>query len=190
MSWTIVKVGGSLFDMPNLRDKLRAWLAQFGDNPVLLVPGGGSAADAIRFLDQTHQLGEEASHWLAIQAMSLNAHFLHALLPDTRLVSALSDLASTARGWFVLDALPFFRADEARSDHLPHGWNVTSDSLAVCVATILQAGELILLKSVDWSGNDWVDASCNGIVDPYFPEAMRQTHPSLRVRIVNARTWT
>jgi aspartokinase-like uncharacterized kinase len=187
MRWTIVKVGGSLYDWPELGERLRAWLITLDVERVLLVPGGGGTADVIRTLDRVHHLGEDASHWLAIRALSLNARFLQTLLPDAELV--VDPLAETP--WLgVLDAFPFCAADEQRADHLPHDWRVTSDSLAVRVAVVLQAAELILLKSRDWTDDDWPDAMEAGIVDAYFGEALQQASPVLQMRVVNLRTWT
>jgi 5-(aminomethyl)-3-furanmethanol phosphate kinase len=172
-SCTVVKVGGSLFDLPDLRQRLRGWLAQLDAARVLLVPGGGATADAIRAIDGVHRLGEEAAHWLAIQALSVNARLLRELLPDASLE--------------ILDPLPFFQADEENPDHLPHLWEVTSDSLAVRAATLVDARELILLKSVSWEGNDWAAASRVGVVDGYFARAVCAAHSSLRIRIINLR---
>ena len=187
-AWIVVKVGGSLFDLADLRARLTSWLAQLGEANVLIVPGGGGTADAIRILDRTHQLGEEASHWLAIQTLSINARFLQALLPMARIIAEIpTSLSSLASGWYVLDAVPFFRADELRSDHLPHVWQVTSDSLTMRVATLVKARELILLKSIDWQGDDWAEASRAGIVDGYFADALHQAPAGLRLRIVNLR---
>jgi 5-(aminomethyl)-3-furanmethanol phosphate kinase len=183
-TWIVVKVGGSLFDLPDFRPRLREWLAELGNINVLIVPGGGATTDAIRAFDRTHRLGEEASHWLAIQAMSVNARFLKALLPDANLVG---DVPVQENGqWYLLDALPFFQMDDSRPGHLPHRWQVTSDSLAVRAATLVNARELILLKSVDWLGNDWAEASRAGVVDEYFAQALRQA-PLLHVRVVNFR---
>src|SRR5207248_9110984 len=58
----VVKVGGSLYDLPDLADRLRRWLSALAAPRVLLVPGGGPTADVIRTFDQRHRLGEEASH--------------------------------------------------------------------------------------------------------------------------------
>src|SRR5271166_3401866 len=71
----VVKVGGSLFSMPDLAQRLRRWLAQAGPR-ILLVPGGGAAADVVREFDKCHSLGEEASHWLALWSLRLNAELL------------------------------------------------------------------------------------------------------------------
>jgi aspartokinase-like uncharacterized kinase len=198
----IVKVGGSLFDLPDLRHRLRAFLSQLGEAKILFVPGGGATADAIRAFDAVHQVGEEAAHWLAIRALSLNAGLLHGLLPEARIVAEIpgtvakhmpraSALASGATGvcqrWYILDPFPFFREDERRDDHLPHDWHVTSDSLAVRVATLANAADLLLLKSTAWSGSNWTDAAEAGIVDSYFARALRQAPASLRIRLVNFR---
>lgn len=114
----VVKVGGSLFDLPNLRTRLRSWLVAewnsgFG---VVLVPGGGRTVDAVRELDRRHQLGEETLHWLALRALSLHAHFLASLLPFGRVIEDVEDAEET---WFagetpILDVYAFARADEGR----------------------------------------------------------------------------
>jgi 5-(aminomethyl)-3-furanmethanol phosphate kinase len=117
----------------------------------------------------------------------VNARCLQALLPEARL---LGEVAAEMDGpWFLLDALPFFQADEMNRDHLPHRWQVTSDSLAVRAAALVDAGELTLLKSIDWHGDDWTEAARAGVVDEYFAEALQQA-PALRVRVVNFRAAT
>lgn len=188
-AWIVVKVGGSLFDWPELRVRLRTFLSQLDSANILLVPGGGATADVVRALDRTHQLGEEASHWLAIQALSVNARFLQALLPEAKLIGDLSEREPQARNHacWILDALPFFLDDERRPDHLPHLWQVTSDSLAVRAAIVANARELILLKSMTWKSSGWTEASRAGVVDAYFAQAMRQAPAEMRVRWINLR---
>ena len=78
----VVKVGGSLLAWPELRSRLSAWLTTLSPAEVVLIPGGGAAADAVRELDRVHGLGDETAHWLAIRAMTLNAHFLAALVAE------------------------------------------------------------------------------------------------------------
>ncbi len=184
VSRTVVKVGGSLYAWPELGGKLRAFLASVPEQNVLLIPGGGATADAIRALDRVHQLGAEASHWLALDALSVNARFLQRLLPEAPIVAEV-----TASGLAILDPAPFFQADERRPNHLPHSWQVTSDSLAVRAAVLLQARTLILLKSVAWAGDDWSAASRAGVVDGYFAQALQQAPAEMCVRVVNLRCW-
>src|SRR5262249_5729227 len=76
----VVKVGGSLFDHPRLGPGLRAYLDSLAPAEVLLVPGGGDFADAVRKLDRIHGLGEEASHQLALRTLTITAAFLEQLL--------------------------------------------------------------------------------------------------------------
>jgi aspartokinase-like uncharacterized kinase len=190
-SLTVVKVGGSLYGLPDLAPRLQRWLAAACKGGILLVPGGGPAADVVRDLDRRHHLGEEASHWLALRALSFNAHFLAALLPSARV---LDDVEACQRVWQensipILDVFSFARADEERPGHLPHSWVVTSDALAARVAVVAQARELILLKSTTIPpGVDWHEAGRRGWVDAVFAEVLRAAPAELRVRAVNLRT--
>lgn len=180
----IVKVGGSLYDWPDLGPRLMQWLARQVRRRVLLVPGGGAAADLIRTLDQTHRLGEETSHWLALRMLQVNARFLAQLLPGALVVASPHSFAATS----ILDAWSFAQSDENSPDRLPHTWAATSDALAIRVAQVARAPELVLLKSVAWDGADWATAMEQGIVDACFPKLARDL-PMLCVRVVNLRTW-
>lgn len=179
----VVKVGGSLFDLPDLGPRLRRFLASLGAVDWLVVAGGGAAAEAIRHLDRIHGLGAESSHWLALRACTLNAHFLLTLLPGAALVA----WPGMQRERGVLDALAFTRADEVHPDALPHGWEATSDALAARAA-VVAGGELVLLKSRDIPEDlDWEEAARAGFVDPVFPVVVARG--PLRVRTVNLRAW-
>ena len=132
----VAKVGGSLFDWPELKPRLQQYLATLVGSNVILIPGGGKTADAIGDWDRRHGFGEERSHWLALHALSLNAQFLAQLLTGTQVVEGLNAARSAWRrgGVTILDLFRFARGDESRPDHLPHSWAVTSDSLAARVA--------------------------------------------------------
>jgi aspartokinase-like uncharacterized kinase len=191
-SLAVVKVGGSLYDLPDLGPRLRRWLAeQLAGTPVILVPGGGPLAEAIQHLDHRHGLGEEASHWLALRALSVNAHFLASLLPPACVVG---DAGELRRAWDsrllpVLNVYEFARADEARSAHLPHSWAAASDAFAARAAVVFQARHLVLLKSTTIpAGVDWREAGRLGLVDILFGEVLRQAPADLCVRAVNLRT--
>jgi aspartokinase-like uncharacterized kinase len=178
----VVKIGGSLFDLPDLGPRLSRWLRPIEDARVVLVPGGGPAAEVIRAYDRSHHLGEQASHWLALRMLQVNAHFLADLLAGAVIVTSPREPVSLA----MIDAYAFAREDETQPGRLPHTWSVTSDSVAARVACVAEARELVLLKSVAWSGSDWQAAACQGSVDAYFPQVLRQ-RPELRVRLVNLR---
>ena len=44
----VVKVGGSLFDLPHFGRRLRRWLDTLPQQRAVLVPGGGIAAESVR----------------------------------------------------------------------------------------------------------------------------------------------
>ena len=166
----VVKIGGSLFDWPSLRPALRKWIATFKSESLLLIAGGGHSADAVRMYDQIHQLGEEASHWLALHSMAVTAEILKRFVFDLPRVT-------------VLDALAF-----CENEHdLPHSWNVTSDSIAAKVAEVRHAKRLILLKSVDMPPEKtWNELAEMDIVDHYFPTIA--SHFTGQIELVNLRS--
>jgi aspartokinase-like uncharacterized kinase len=186
----VVKVGGSLYDLPDLADRLRQWLARQATRQVLLFPGGGALADVVRDLDRRHRLGEEHSHWLALRALTVNAHFLSAILETAAVVTDLSVCSELwEQGKYaVADPHALAVADEGQPGQLPHSWDVTSDSLAVRAALLLGAGELVLLKSLPLpEGVGWVEASGRGIVDRFFNRIVGPDPWAVRVRLVDFR---
>src|SRR5262249_42831520 len=80
MALVVVKVGGSLYDLPDLGGRLGAFLTTIAPDVPVLVPGGGLTTDAIRAFERDQRLGPTASHWLALRACGVNAHFLAHLL--------------------------------------------------------------------------------------------------------------
>jgi aspartokinase-like uncharacterized kinase len=185
----IIKVGGSLYDWPELGERLRNWLKCKVTGPALLIAGGGRLVNELRELDRKHQLGEEAAHWLAMRALSVNAHFLSHLTPEAALVTSLEACASVWRrqNLALLDAHAFAQLDDGCEGSLPHAWAVTSDSVAARTAWLLRAEKLVLLKSADNPFNgDWVEAGRKGYVDAWFARAVGE---KLAVEAVNLRRW-
>jgi aspartokinase-like uncharacterized kinase len=178
----VVKVGGSLFDLPDLRDRLLAWLSEVGSRPVILVPGGGAGADVIRRLDAIHRLGEEPSHWLALHVLAVNARFLATLI-GAPLIADTGEAAGSSVA--VLDAHAFALSDEGRPGAIAHCWQVTSDCVAARVA-VVAGGELVLLKSIDRPDSmPWTEAAAAGHVDEAFPDLVDRA--GLRVSWLNLR---
>lgn len=176
----VVKVGGSLYDWPGLGPALRAVVAALDPAPVLLVPGGGDFADAVRKLHGVHGFTEEQSHWLAIDSLWPAAGFLRRLLN----VSLTTSPKGGADRVSVLDLTTHCHSDPS----LPHCWEVTTDSLAARVAARARADRLILLKSVAVPPDiPWDEAAARGWVDGYFTRALAGFGG--RVEAVNLRTW-
>ncbi len=183
---TVVKVGGSLYDLPELGPRLRRLLDRFEPAPVLLVPGGGASADAVRALDKIHGLGEEKAHWLASHALSLTAHFLSDLLCVPTMVADPRRLPPGITE-AILDPYEFLRLDEGRPGCLPHAWGTTSDAIAARAAVVAAAGRLILLKSASVpAGLDWLAAARHGFVDSCLARVVAEA-PQMHVESINFR---
>lgn len=171
----VVKVGGSLFDDAQLPRRLQAWLDAQPPAANVLIAGGGKLAESIREMDRLHALGASPAHWLSVRAMGIMARLLVDLLPNAALVDEVADarrfIAARGAGLCVFDPMPLLTTDEPRlpGTPLPHGWDVTSDSIAARVAEILTARELVLLKSDLPPGESLDEAAAAGYVDQFFP---------------------
>jgi aspartokinase-like uncharacterized kinase len=183
----VMKVGGSLFDLPDLPRRLTAVLDSHRTRCTHLVVlvGGGPAADFIRALDRRFALGDRAAHDLALHSLDLTAHALAALLPGLVVVDELSALD---RAWSRAETpvlAPRRVLDAIGPPHLPASWSVTSDAIAARLAVHLGAAELVLLKSTPLPpGIDRRAAAALGLVDPLFPDVSRYLP---RVVYVNLR---
>ncbi|MCA9184920.1 MAG: hypothetical protein R3E01_26150 [Pirellulaceae bacterium] len=190
----VVKVGGSLLGRANGVARLRGWLADqlaHRSGRWVLVAGGGPWVDLVRQAHEQLGLSEDASHWLAIRAMTVTARVLAASVPGGRLMETVEsperwwgdNVGDTAAGQFtILDCEGYLQHfDQTFPDGpLPCNWRVTSDSIAARITRVLRADELILLKSASADTDDWdVLAGC-GYVDEYFPREAAAI-PSVRV---------
>ena len=148
----VVKVGGSLF--PKITELVP--VLQSSCTPLLLVPGGGPFADAVR---SARVKDDSAAHWMAVAAMEqyglyLSSHGIkttnHLAVPETTKV-----------------LLPYCTLRER--DPLPHSWDITSDTIAAWVAGYLNL-DLLVLKSVDGILVDGVLRDC--VNDPVDTETV------------------
>lgn len=172
-----MKLGGSLLDLPDLRERLGAYRAAAMSERALLVVGGGDAAEMVRRFDRIHGLDETTGHWLAVRAMQINALMLAAVLERTRLVDTP---AACAPAWeagelAVMEPMEWLAAEEAAGVCVPHCWQFTSDSIAALAACRLGAERLTLLKSTlparEGEGITLEEASRSGVVDEELPRA-------------------
>jgi aspartokinase-like uncharacterized kinase len=174
---TVVKVGGSLLDWPELPRRLIQFLeqqhAKDPDFRPALLCGGGPFADSIRRLDRTHHLGDFAAHRLAIQAMDLASTVLVCLLPGALGIDRAEALDEEMAPDDVPMLIPSMILDELESKQaapFPPSWDVSSDTLAAWVASRLQARSLVLLKSASLPADATRDLAARlKLVDPFFP---------------------
>jgi aspartokinase-like uncharacterized kinase len=191
----VVKIGGGLLrdeGVEGLRHACEEAVALAGRRPVLVVPGGGPFADAVRAVDAQVGLDDAVAHGLALRAMDQLGVLVTSLLPAAERLTHLA--APRALG--VLVAAAAF----AGHPGTPESWDVTSDSLAVLAAAAIGADEAILFKPVAgvmarWPSDDpplqeltvgdlqaLQDAGGGLAVDPYLPEAVRRTGVAVVVR--------
>lgn len=187
----VIKVGGSLFDWPGLPARLTDYLNERAGQRLLLIAGGGAAADAVRALDRMHGLGEERAHALALHALDFTARLLAELVSGLDVVDDEVEIAACweRRRTPVLAVGRWLERDEAHfDDTLPHTWDVTSDTIAAHIAARLGASDLVLLKSAALIGADSHDGvAALGLVDRAFPNTARRVE---RVRYWNFRDAT
>lgn len=175
MRTAVCKVGGSLYDLPDLPARLTAALAAAGVDRPLLFPGGGAAADLVRSWQPRFQLGETSAHWLAVRALEFNAALLQAVVPGAVVVQRPAEAAAIWElgGVPILAPLEFLRQAErqAYDEAPPHVWDVTSDSLAAWTALRWRIETLVLFKSAPLpaAGCLATSAAAQGLVDAYFP---------------------
>lgn len=191
----VVKVGGGLLRDQGV-DGLRRACTEVSEmaarRRVLVVPGGGPFADAVRAVDAHAGLEAGVAHRLALQAMDQLGVMLEPLLPTAERVTTL--VAPDALS--LLMAAPAFTG---RAD-VPESWAVTSDSLAVLAAGAIGAEETVLLKPVAGVFTRWPsdepavptltadelqalqDAGGGRAVDSYLPEAVRRSGVTVVVR--------
>jgi aspartokinase-like uncharacterized kinase len=181
---TVVKVGGGL-----ARDAgdqaLRALCVEIARagrrHRLLVVPGGGALADAVREVDRRLGLRPETAHWMAILAMDQLGWALADLIPGSALRAHLAPAPDGA----IPVLLPYALLRER--DPLPASWEVTSDSIAAWSAGAAGAGRLVLVKPVAGLHRAWppdgdpiaeltvdeLEALEAGGVDPHLAAALR-----------------
>jgi aspartokinase-like uncharacterized kinase len=145
---SVVKIGGSIAKKP---EKLKALCEKISDlsklHRLVVVPGGGEFADTVRQLDHRFLLSKQVSHQMAILGMDQYGLLLTDLTSRTVAVRELRETHSMlAQG-----LLPVFLPTQLlfRNDPLENSWEITSDSIALYLATKLEAQKLLIVTDVD-----------------------------------------
>ncbi|WP_373280411.1 aminodeoxychorismate synthase component I [Methylogaea oryzae] len=162
----VVKFGGSLTRSDALEGWLRA-LAAYGRGRVVIVPGGGPFADAVRVAQHSFAFGDRAAHAMALLAMHQYAWMLQGLCSALSLEADVERLESRlAQGEAALWLPDLQQLDAA---DVPASWNVTSDSLAAWLAARLGATDLLMVKSVAVAADASLERlRADGVVDEAF----------------------
>jgi dihydroneopterin aldolase len=165
LSLTVAKLGGSLADSPDCR----AWLDAFAGarQPLILVPGGGPFARAVRLAQVQMGFSDRAAHRLALLAMER----FGALLADHSERFVLSSTRRAIEAALRAGKIPLWlpSAMALAAPELPASWDMTSDSLAAWLAGVCGAKRLLLVKSCDVAPPVAMrDLAADEVVDPLF----------------------
>lgn len=163
----VIKLGGSLVGYAGLERWLK--LIAASTQAIVIVPGGGPLANAVRYAQQEYDFDDGVAHQLALLAMDRTAEFV------SRLNNCLEPCWNRQAIQQALNRnkVPVWMpAQEVLADKaIQRDWTVTSDSLAVWLATGLQASGLLLVKScaINRELKKPSELSFEGVVDQSFP---------------------
>jgi 5-(aminomethyl)-3-furanmethanol phosphate kinase len=162
----VLKLGGSLASSGGLPACLAALAALRGD--VVVVPGGGVFADAVREAQPCFGFSDRAAHHMAILAMEQYALMLVDRLPRLKPCVSIEEMRRATASGHPAIWLPTTLA--LADPTIPQSWDVTSDSLAAWLARRLGAERLVLVKAVAAPRPlDVASLAARGLVDKAFP---------------------
>jgi dihydroneopterin aldolase len=174
----VIKLGGSHALRPYLTDWLAAIAAEAGE--IVVAPGGGPFADAVRAAQAVMGFDGAAAHDMALMAMSQFGRALEGLDPRFRLLGSIPLIRRALRERKV----PVWSPDSmARTAKLPASWDLTSDSLAAWLTGAIGARRLILVKHGKFPAEGVAIGKlvADGVVDLLFPRYVEDC--GLRVSI-------
>ena len=167
----VIKLGGSFWsasELPRCLDRLA------GCN-VVLVPGGGVFADAVRLAQKRWEFDDQLAHAMAISAMAQYGQMLLGLCDQLTSARRIDELTKMVVLGKTVVWLP--DSDDMPGDGLGASWDVTSDSLSLWLAGQIGAQRLLLIKSITLSASfrsvgNLVEA---GTVDHALPDLLEAT---------------
>ena len=167
----VVKLGGSLAFSQSLQQWIAACAACAGR--IVIVPGGGPFADAVRSAQARMTFDDRAAHEMAVLAMEQYGRALasrNALLMPADSAETIRQCLSDQRVPVWMPARMVFDAPD-----IAPSWDVTSDSLAAWLSVRMGAARLFLVKSVEMtSSHGCCEALAEaGVVDKAFPRYFR-----------------
>jgi aspartokinase-like uncharacterized kinase len=169
----VVKLGGSVVRSA----ELQAWLDAIAEapRPIVVVPGGGALADEVRSCQSRLGFGDRSAHRMALLAMDQLAWAVAGLRQGFAVGATEQDLRAALEGGSVAVWAPYALIAE-RTD-LEESWRLTSDSLALWLASRIGAERCYLIKSIarQGSGASAGQLARDGVVDAAFPDMLTET---------------
>lgn len=181
----VIKLGGSLTEQAPDASDLRTWLqmlAQEGAGGVVIVPGGGRFADAVRQAQAQWGFDDLAAHNMAVLAIAQTAHLLCSLNPAL----IRCDREQALKGVLEQGSVALWSPIELQRDRADADttWDVTSDSIALGLALRLGASRLVVVKSCAVDPLSSLEQlGAEGLVDRCFATMAHGT--SLQIDVVS-----
>jgi dihydroneopterin aldolase len=175
----VIKLGGSHAGARSLG----AWLdvlAACGGH-IVVVPGGGPFADAVRAAQGKMGFDDTAAHHMALLAMEQFGRALTSLRPALQLADSVTAIRRILRAKGVPVWSP--TAMVLRAADIPASWDVTSDSLAAWLAGHIGAKRLLLIKRGKIPATPTLAANlvARGIVDRAFSQFLAASGASAAI---------
>ncbi len=144
----VLKVGGSLAQIPNALETLGNYLSQKSPkHHFVVIPGGGRFADTVREVDNIFRLPPILSHRMAILAMNQYGMLLSHFIPNSETNETIEASQEISKSGKVSILLPYKLM--LHEDPFVPSWDVTSDSIAAFFAIKLGEKKVFLLTDVD-----------------------------------------
>lgn len=143
----VLKVGGSLAEEPASLVSLCRMLSVLAKAyRIAVVPGGGEFADTVRRNDKKYGLSNSVAHKMAILSMDQYGLLLSDFAPDSYASYDIDEIGNATKRMLTI-FLP--SKHMFQKDPLENSWDVTSDTIAAYIASVLHAKKLILVTDVD-----------------------------------------
>jgi aspartokinase-like uncharacterized kinase len=186
----VVKLGGSVLTRGRELVQFLSRYAQANGISIVIIPGGGPFAEAVKKLAERVSISDDAAHWMAVLAMHQYGLFLADGEPEIPVVERIAEIQHADHICIVLP----YKILEA-DDFLPHTWAVTADTIAAFITHKL--GEKTFIKVTDVDGisdetgslikkiqpNELIEKDHRGCIDMELPRFLLQH--DLRCVIVN-----
>lgn len=176
----VVKLGGSLYNTPELNLWLKALASYSEQQAIVIVPGGGPFANLVRDAQGLHRFDDKTAHHMAIVAMKQFGLLLSSLEPKCQPLSLNKNESAALSVWLPEDSL-------LQESSIEQSWGVSSDSLALWLANTLSASQLLLIKQVQPLSRSIKELSKEQCIDHGFSSFFKSF--SGKTKIVHSQNY-